>query len=192
MFLFFDTETTGLPAKGQYSNPSHPATPKLVELAAAIYNSDGAQVDSLVSIIKPYGFEIPLGASNVHGITTARAEKEGQDLRIAFEKFLDLVERATHLVAHNASYDKLILDRVMLDLNYKGEFNIGRPIVCTKELTTPVCKFPSFRGQFKWPNLQEAHVFFFNEEFASAHSALADVQACARIFFEGRKRGLWV
>jgi len=35
-------------------------------------------------------------------------------------------------------------------------------------------------------------MFLFSEEFASAHSALADVQACARIFFEGRKRNLWV
>lgn len=192
MFLFFDTETTGLPAKGQYSNPKHPLTPKLVELAACLFDADGNELDNLVRIIKPYGFEIPVGASNVHGITTERANKEGTELQFAFEEFLNLVERSEKLVAHNTGYDKLILDRVMIDLNYEGEFNIGRPLICTKELTTPICRLPGFRGQFKWPTLQEAHLHFFSEEFASAHSALADVQACARIFFEGRKRNLWV
>lgn len=192
MFLFFDTETTGLPAKGQYSNPSHPLTPKLVELAACLFDSEGNELESLVHIIKPYGFEISVGASNVHGITTERANKEGVELKPAIETFLDLVEKSSALVAHNALYDKLILDRVMIDLNYEGSFLIDRPLICTKELTTPVCRLPGFRGQFKWPTLQEAHLHFFNSEFASAHSALADVQACARIFFEGRKRKLWV
>lgn len=192
MFLFFDTETTGLPSKGQYSNPSHPSTPKLVELAAVLFDSDGAEQASLVHIIKPYGFDIPLGASNVHGITTERANAEGIELKTAFESFLDLVERSTALVAHNALYDKLILDRVMIDLNYEGSFCMDRPLICTKELTTPICRLIGFRGQFKWPTLQEAHRHFFGEEFASAHSALADVRACARIFFEGRKCGLWV
>lgn len=192
MFLFFDTETTGLPVKGQYRNPTHPLTPKLVELAAALYDSNGNELDSLVRIIKPYGFEIPVGASNVHGITTERANKEGVELQPIIEAFLNLVERSEKLVAHNAQYDQLILDRVMIDLAYEGDFYIGRPIICTKELTTPICRLPGFRGQFKWPTLQEAHLHFFGEEFASAHSALADVQACARIFFEGRKRGLWV
>ena len=191
MYLFFDTETTGLPVKGQYSNPRHPSTPKLVELAAALYNEAGEEIDSIVRIIKPYGFTIPAGASNVHGITTERAEAEGMELKTVFSGFLDLVERSKFLVAHNASYDKLILDRVLIDLDFIGEFNMERPIICTKELTTPVCKLPSSWGKFKWPNLQEAHLHFFNEEFASAHSALADVQACARIFFEGLRQGCW-
>lgn len=193
MFLFFDTETTGLPTKGQYRNPKHPSTPKLVELAALLCDSDGNELDSLAAIIKPYGFTIPLAASNVHGITTERAEAEGADLQFITESFLNLVERSEKLVAHNAAYDQLILDRVMLDLSYEGSFTIGRPILCTKELTTPICKLPSSWGSgFKWPNLQEAHRFFFNEDFTGAHGALADVKACARVFFEGRARNLWV
>lgn len=192
MFLFFDTETTGLPAKGQYSNPKHPLTPKLVELAGVLCDVDGIELDNIVHIVKPYyEFNIPVGASGVHGITTERAKAEGIELQLAIWNFLNLVERSEKLVAHNASYDRLILDRAMIDLNYEGDFNIGRPILCTKELTTPVCRLPGFRGQFKWPNLQEAHKHFFNEEFSGAHGALADVRACARVFFEGRKQNLW-
>jgi len=193
MFLFFDTETTGLPTKGQYKNPRHPLTPKLIELGAVLCDENGNVADEFVHIIKPYGFVIPTVASLVHGITTARAEAEGIELKIAFEKFLDFVERSHTLVAHNAAYDQLILDRVMLDLSYEGSFTIGRPILCTKELTTPICKLPSPWGSgFKWPNLQEAHRFFFNEDFTGAHGALADVKACARVFFDGRARNLWV
>jgi DNA polymerase III epsilon subunit-like protein len=134
----------------------------------------------------------PLLRAGISDDELEQALREGIELKPAFEAFLDLVEKSTALVAHNALYDKLILDRVMIDLNYSGSFLMDRPLVCTKELTTPVCKLPGFRGQFKWPTLQEAHLYFFGEEFASAHSALADVRACARIFFEGRARNLWV
>ena len=36
---------------------------------------------------------------------------------------------------------------------------------------------------FKPPNLQEAHQFFLSVPFEGAHSALADAEACARVYF---------
>jgi len=192
MFLLFDTETTGLPAKGQYQNPSHAQTPKLVEIAAVLFNAEGTELDSYTAIVKPYGFDIPVQASNVHKITTERAQQEGQDLEVVYSTFLNLVKQAQYLVAHNAQYDKLVLDRVDIDLKSFPPFTEGKKILCTKELTTNICRLPSPYGRgFKWPSLQEAHRHFFDCEFEDAHSALADVRATGRVLFELIKQGYW-
>ncbi len=43
---------------------------------------------------------------------------------------------------------------------------------------------------YKWPKLQETYKFLFGEEFEGAHDAMADVRACARIYFELRNRSV--
>jgi DNA polymerase III epsilon subunit-like protein len=39
-------------------------------------------------------------------------------------------------------------------------------------------------GGFKSPKLIELYKFFFNVEFENAHSADADVDACAKCYFK--------
>lgn len=191
MYLFFDTETTGLPAKGQYNNPAHPATPKLVELGAILYDKDFEKVAEQNVIIKPYyPGGIPVGASSVHGITTERAEAEGVELLDALTTFLALCKDAGELIAHNFQYDWLILSRVFIDAKHGSRVDLPKVGRCTKELTTNICRIPTKWGTFKWPTLQEAHKHFFGVEFDGAHSALADVEACARIFFHMKTKGL--
>jgi len=53
-------------------------------------------------------------------------------------------------------------------------------------VTTPICKIPGKYNDYKWPKLAEAYRHLFNEEIKDAHDALADVRACARIYFELR------
>ena len=55
---------------------------------------------------------------------------------------------------------------------------------CT-ELTAELCKIPGGRGgRFKLPTLTELHEFLFQQPFAEAHNATADVEATTRCFFE--------
>jgi len=54
--------------------------------------------------------------------------------------------------------------------------------------STKYCKLPHKYGGFKWPNLQELHLKLFKSEFEEAHNAFADVKACAKCFFELKKR----
>ena len=55
---------------------------------------------------------------------------------------------------------------------------------CT-ETTASLCKIPGGRGgKFKLPTLTELHEFLFNEPFAEAHNATADVEATTRCFLE--------
>jgi DNA polymerase III subunit epsilon len=49
---------------------------------------------------------------------------------------------------------------------------------------TDICCLPSPWGKgYKWPKLHEAHRHCFGKEFEDAHDALADVRACAKVFF---------
>jgi len=53
------------------------------------------------------------------------------------------------------------------------------------------CRIPKQAGWgYKWPTLTELHSHLFETGFAGSHDAHADVEACARCFFELRKRGI--
>ncbi|MGY8932463.1 MAG: PHP domain-containing protein, partial [Flavobacteriales bacterium] len=55
----------------------------------------------------------------------------------------------------------------------------------TKNESTEFCQLPGGRGgKFKWPNLSELYKKLFNESFAEAHNASADVEATTRCFLE--------
>jgi DNA polymerase III epsilon subunit-like protein len=58
---------------------------------------------------------------------------------------------------------------------------------CTMQAATNYCRLPGTRG-YKWPTLQELHMKLFKEAFEGAHHALVDVRACARCYFELKRR----
>lgn len=174
--------TSGIPDKGQYDNPHHKNTPRLVELGALLYD-DKKLYGKLELIVKPDGFVILKAASDVHGITTERALEEGVPLAEAMDRFSKMINLADTIVAHNISYDYLV---------YRGEcIRLGldnlmkdKKRVCTKELGADICKIPGNYGKYKWPRLDELYFKLFGEKFENAHSAIADIQATARCYFE--------
>jgi len=184
---FFDTETTNLPAKGQWDNPHHDNTPKIVELAAVTYTPDGKEVSTMNVIVKPNGWTISTEASEIHGISQERAMSEGVELDLAIRHFHYVLKNTSTLVAHNIRFDWLVLQRAYIDLDFFDR--LPRPeLFCTMLHMTNECKLPGRYGNYKWPTLQEAYQHTFNKTFDNAHSALADVRACAEIFFHYRKQ----
>lgn len=203
--LVYDTETTGLPDWKQPSEAEH--QPHLVELAALLFDGTSRElVDSLHTLIRPDGWEIPAETIEVHGITMERATAEGIAEPEALAKFLALHARADVRVAHNEYFDARMF-RIALKRYGDGktdwerftqqakdeiadEFK-ARTAYCTCNSAKPIMKLPataamqrSGKGHwFKPPNLQEAHEFFLGEKFEGAHSALADAHACARVYF---------
>lgn len=183
MILAYDTESSGLAAKGQMNNPHHPQTPRLVELGALLFTDKGKLYGKLEVIVKPDGFVIPKAASDVHGITTERALAEGIPLSEAMARFDKMVDLCHTVVAHNLSYDYLVYRGECIKLGLEDKLK-DKKHVCTKELMTDVCKIPGNYGKYKWPSLGESYFFLFGEKLVNAHSALPDVQACAEIYFK--------
>ncbi|MEI7596758.1 MAG: 3'-5' exonuclease [Bacteroidota bacterium] len=109
MYLFFDTETTGLPKNWKAPVTDTNNWPRLVQLAWLVYNEKGELIDAQDFIIKPDGFTIPAEASRVHGINTQRALEEGVELTEVLVKFNEHISNMPYLVAHNMSFDEKIV-----------------------------------------------------------------------------------
>ncbi len=182
MYLFFDTETTGF---ANFGKPAHdPSQPHLVQLGALLMDEGRAELGEINSLVKPDGWTVPEQASNVHGFTTEQCEREGVPLESVLKPFIELAEQATFLIAHNSDFDELVMGAAFHRAKLSAHV-MNKRIICTMKPATNVCKLPGkFRGRYKWPKLEEAHQFFFGSTFEGAHDAMADVRACAKVFFE--------
>ena len=189
MYLFFDTETTGLPKNYQAALDDFSNWPRIVQIAWSLYDFHGNHWESHSLIIKPDGFVISEEVAKIHRITQERAEKEGIPLKEALDKFSEDVKRSTYLVAHNIDFDEKIVGAEFLRLKMDNHVAPANKI-CTMKRTADVCRLPNGRGGYKWPNLTQLYTFLFNSGFPEAHDALVDVKACADCFFELKRRSL--
>jgi len=192
MFLIFDTETTGRPPKGTPFTDTR-AWPRAVQIAWQLHDEKGELIEHKSFLIRPEGFNIPFEAQKIHGISTQLAEKEGVPLETALEEFEKALEKAQFLVGHNLAFD---IDVLSAEFIRKGKnFNQlrSKPVVDTMtEVTAAYCKLPGGKGgRYKFPRLTELYEILFEESFAQAHNATADVEATARVIFELFRRGIY-
>ncbi|MBU4487266.1 MAG: 3'-5' exonuclease [Candidatus Delongbacteria bacterium] len=181
MYLFFDTETTGLPIDPKAPTSDFDNWPRIVQLAYLLYDDNGILTASEDFIIKPVGFEIPLESSRIHGITTDRALKEGHQITIVLNKFTEFVQKSNFLVGHNIFFDKKVVGSEYLRNGLEDSLQFKKKI-CT--MTGPT---KHFKG---WITLSELHQRLFGSNFEEAHNASKDIQATARCFWELRKLGI--
>jgi DNA polymerase III subunit epsilon len=190
--LFVDTETTGTPA-----NYRAPATdiknwPRLVEVCwlPAVKQDRTVTLGKPVRyVIRPEGFQIPAKAAAIHGITTEMALADGDLIELVLCLLGHLVDRSEVIVAHNVAFDAPILGAEYHRLHFGDNPLADKPTVCTMQLLTQWCKIPGPYG-YKWPTLQELHERLFGTRFDNAHSAEADVVACAKCYQEAIRRGI--
>ena len=105
MFLIFDTETTGLPKSYKAPLSDSNNWPRMVQLAWQIHDGNGELLEVKNYIVKPDGYDIPIGVSKIHGITTERAERDGHDLKLVLEELKTDLERTNYNVGHNIEFD---------------------------------------------------------------------------------------
>ena len=179
MYLFFDTETIGLPK--DWNAPAD-QFPRLVQLAWQEYDENGKLTHEHDFIIKPDRFTIPEDASKVHGITTEIALEKGHDLTGVMSIFKTYLDANKYLIGHNLSFDRKIIrgELIRCGIEYDSSEKVK---ICTMHSSTQYCKLEGKRG-YKWPKLQELHKVLFGEEFKDAHDAMADIRATAKCFWE--------
>ncbi|MBT8244622.1 MAG: DNA polymerase III subunit alpha [Winogradskyella sp.] len=189
MYLIFDTETTGLPKRWDAPITDTDNWPRVIQIAWQLHDAMGNCIEHQDYLIKPDGFNIPYDAEKIHGISTELAQEQGIALPEMLEKFNVAMSKTKFIVGQNVKFD----------LNVTGaEFvreNLANPLqklpvldTCT-EHTANLCQIPGGRyGKFKLPTLTELHEFLFNQPFAEAHNATADVEATTRCFLELLRR----
>lgn len=142
------------------------------------------------SLVKPSGFIIPPQASSIHGITTAKAQLDGNDLQEVMTIFGKAWRQCDLVVAHNFEFDAQIMDGEAHRL-WRKYFIRQKPSYCTMVHTTDLLKLPGKGRGYKFPKLIELHNWLFGEDFEGAHDAFNDIQATMKCFFELQKRGLF-
>jgi DNA polymerase III epsilon subunit-like protein len=188
VYLFFDTETTGLPRN--YNAPASDVSnwPRLVQLAWLLADRAGSELKSRASIIRPDGFVIPEGAARIHGITTEIARARGIGLAEALKAFEEDLGAAEVVVAHNIEYDAGVVGAEYFRSGRKKSPIAAQTLVCTMRGSTEYCALAGGPRGYKWPTLQQLHQRLFGAGFAAAHDAVTDVGACAKCFFELKRR----
>jgi len=191
VFLIFDTETTGLPLRDNAPLTDFDNWPRAVQIAWQLHDDKGQLIEAKNHVIQPEGFDIPFNAAQVHGITTAVAQKYGVPLAEAIADFSQAVQKAQFLVGHNLAFDNNILGCEYLRLE-QGNILEDKPVLDTGEGTRDFCQLTGGRGAgFKMPKLEELHEILFGAKFAEAHNAAADVEATARCFFEAVRKNIF-
>lgn len=186
-YLFFDTETTGLPI--DYDAPSSDTAnwPRLVQLSWILTDDKGNDISRGDYIIYPKGFTIPVGASNIHRITTERALAEGVALDSAMSLFINALDSAEYIVGHNIAFDIKVVGAEMVRLG-KDDMLRTKKAFCTMIVGTEFCKLPGNYGNYKWPKLKELYNKLFGCDFEEAHNSAADIEATKKCFWEMRRR----
>ncbi len=184
-FLFFDCETTGLPRTRYFSTENVEDWPRLVQIAWARYDAQGNPEPVHCHIVRPDGFKIPADATAIHGITDAHARRVGRDLAAVLDEFLEASQPpGTTLVAHNLDYDRNVIAAELVRTR-KSLVIIELTGFCTMKQTTELCQIPRPSGfGYKWPTLDELHLYCFGYSYEGAHDAARDLDACARSFFK--------
>lgn len=191
--LFFDTETTGLPL---FKEPSeHPDQPHLVQLGAMLVDTDTRKtLARLDVIVRPEGWTIPDEVAAIHGITTEKAMDLGVSESMALGMLLELWREGDPRmrVAHNEPFDARIIRIALMRHEDEPLADAWKaaPAMCTARMATPIMKLPPTEkmvragfNKHKTPNLGEAYRHFTGRDLQNAHSAMADVRACAEVFF---------
>ena len=189
MYLFFDTETTGLPKKKNAPIKDLDNWPRIVQIAWLEFDKNGKEISRGDYIIKPNGFIIPEESSRIHKITQKIAEEEGTDLKAALNVFNSLVSKSENLVAHNIEFDENVIGAEFLREYISTDF-FDKNRICTMKSTVDFVKIPSDRGGYRYPGLADLHMKLFGEGFKGAHNALVDIEITAKCFWELQKRGL--
>lgn len=186
-YLFFDTETSGLPKDDSAPASDTRNWPRLVQLAWILTDEDGNVLSSSSSIIKPEGFTISGDAAKIHGIDTSKATREGKPLKNVIEEFLNAAEKARCLVGHNIAFDQKVVGAELCRLGMKDTISTVKGI-CTMKSATNYCEIPGGYYGYKPPKLQELYHKLFGCNFDDAHDAMADVKATMKCFFELKRR----
>ena len=185
MYLIFDTETTGLPKKWAAPISDTDNWPRCIQIAWQLHDEMGNLIEHQDYLVQPEGFNIPYDAERIHGISTELAQQDGISLQEVLEKFNIALSKTKFIVGQNVGFDVNIMGCEFFRLGIDSPMTQMPVLDTCTEVTASLLKLPGGRGgKFKLPTLTELHQYLFNQPFAEAHNATADVEATTRCFLE--------
>ncbi|MER0069973.1 3'-5' exonuclease [Corynebacterium sp. KPL2850] len=158
--LAFDLETTS----------ANPKDARIV--TSALVRIDGRDVQKVEHLADP-GIEIPQAATDVHGITTEKAQAEGRPHEAVLKDTVNAIKAAWEdgltLIVYNAAFDLTVLRSLT------GDFTVTGPVFDPYVID---------RVSDKWRKGKRtlgAVCEHYGVELGNAHEATADALAAARV-----------
>lgn len=183
---FFDTETTGVPAKGLDWEKDYDRFPYIAQLA---WLKDGVLKSKIIKPIAPNGtpYWIPREATEIHGISTERAMAEGAPFETVVQEFIKDCTLSPLICAHNIYFDTSIIKaNIMRYLGREYYDSKVEPALFKGKRIDTMMKTIKFVGACfadgrvgKFPTLEELYAKCFEGKTFPAHDAGEDVKALA-------------
>lgn len=172
MYLFFDTETTGL---ADYAKPiTDECQPKIISLAMIVTDAAGKELNVYKTLIKHPGFVIDEKgeAFGINKISNAAVDKYGVGLEGALMMFKQESARAEMKIAHNYRFDGFLLKGAYEKLGIDSGPIIDK--YCTMLGIKPITGAGSLAAAYQHCTGKPIH---------DAHDSLSDTRACKDVFF---------
>jgi DNA polymerase III epsilon subunit-like protein len=193
VYLFLDTETTGLPKFRDAKPEDLNSMPRIVQISWTLLDSNFKGVNTETCYLKQDA-PIPKEAIKIHGIDDKMIEEKGEDQKSVFEKLLSDINKTKYIIAHNVEFDIPIIESEFIRYGLKSPFKDKKKL-CTMKEGASFCKIPNYSGRgYKYPKLEELleHCYFpgwSNIKILEAHNAKTDVAITAKCFIKLKELG---
>lgn len=183
MELFFDVETTGLPARGATCYDLRAYSNARIVSIAWVLRSKSEVMSQHYSIIRQET-DSEVGASFIHGINRSMTQTFGKELSCVLKDFASDMALSETVVAHNLEFDSKVVGSELYRLGEDPSTFLKHKSHCTMKSNTDLVKatFENSRS-YKWPKLSELYHFCFHRDMKGAHNALADVENTADCYY---------
>jgi DNA polymerase-3 subunit alpha len=196
--MVLDIETTGIPQKQYKYGPYYDFkksckydSSRIVQISWSIHTQNGLSVASNDFIVKPNNFIIPYSATEVHGISTEKALREGIDINNVFTILKNDIKTVKYIVAHCLYFDiNVLLSELFREQKISMIYRINAfEKICTGEGTRQLLELPvndkyiTINGEYKMPKLSELYSWCFKKKITNEHNSKYDTENLVQIFF---------
>jgi len=169
-FVVFDFETTGLILPDQANQEDQPY---IIEIGARKVSVNGRSPEKIgesFEVLVAPPVTVTDAITKITGIEDEMLRRRGVRIERAIKDFEAFCISADYMIAHNANFDKTVLQT---ELDRLGSPNVFPPVLCSMhEMQTLVGGLWSLDKLFK---------HYFPGETFTAHRALSDVDALVAI-----------
>lgn len=188
MYLFFDTETSGLPKNYNAPISDLDNWPRIVQIAWLEQDKYGNDISTGNYYVTPEGFDISPDSEKIHRISKEKATDLGYPIANVLEVFNAVIKKSKYIIAHNLDFDYKVLSSEFARIYMNTDIE-EKTKICTMRETIEFCNLPGSHG-LKFPKLAELYYKLFAKNFDNAHDAQADIEATAECFWSLKQRGI--
>jgi DNA polymerase III epsilon subunit-like protein len=185
MYFIFDTETSGLPARGGPNRGYHHPrsltkydSSRVVSIAWIVLDVELKEVNRGSLLIKPDSFYVSKESTRIHGITHEHAVRNGVGIRTVFDRLIDILAKCKCIVAHNVWFDV----NVFTSECYRYENNELIALFDRSSKFCTMAKGKELLGLSRIPSLANLYKELFGDALTNAHDAWFDAWHCCECF----------